>query len=259
VAVASLVMAARRRQRPGKPVPDAAATASGSQAVYWVIAISGLTALGAEVVWTRLLSLMLGATVYTFSILLAVFLVGLGIGSAAGSLLSRRLPPRIALGCCQIALAAAILWTAFLLARVLPYWHVNPKIIANAWLKFRLDFGRCLLTLLPATFFWGASVPLGIAAASERRQDPGRWIGRVYAANTAGAILGAVAFSLLLIPGVGTQQSQRILILLAVLAAMLALKPRFAAPAVLAALLAWAVPAVPWPAVAWAASCPRRR
>ena len=44
-------------------------------AVYIAIALSGLTALGAEVVWTRLLSLLLGATVYTFSIILAVFLL----------------------------------------------------------------------------------------------------------------------------------------------------------------------------------------
>ena len=54
------------------------------------IALSGATALGAEVVWTRLLGLLLGATVYTFSIILAVFLVGIGIGSAAASALAAR-------------------------------------------------------------------------------------------------------------------------------------------------------------------------
>ncbi len=55
-------------------------------AVYLAIALSGLTALGAEVVWTRLLSLLLGGTVYTFSLILAVFLLGLGIGSSVGAL-----------------------------------------------------------------------------------------------------------------------------------------------------------------------------
>ena len=58
-----------------------------ARSAYLAIAISGMTALAAEVVWTRHLSLMLGATVYTFSIILAVFLVGLGIGSATGSVL----------------------------------------------------------------------------------------------------------------------------------------------------------------------------
>ena len=60
-------------------------------AVYVTIALSGVCALGAEVIWTRLLGLLFGATVYTFSIILAVFLVGLGIGSGAGSLWSTRL------------------------------------------------------------------------------------------------------------------------------------------------------------------------
>ncbi len=69
------------------------------------IALSGLTALGAEVVWTRLLSLLLGGTVYTFSIVLALFLVGLGIGSAVGSFVGRTERPWLALGVCQLLLA----------------------------------------------------------------------------------------------------------------------------------------------------------
>ena len=57
--------------------------------VYIAIALSGLTALGSEVVWTRVLSLLFGATAYTFSLILAVFLVGLGIGSSLGAALAR--------------------------------------------------------------------------------------------------------------------------------------------------------------------------
>ncbi len=53
--------------------------------VYVVAGLSGLTALGAEVVWTRQLSLLFGASVYTFSLILAVFLGGLGLGSLGGS------------------------------------------------------------------------------------------------------------------------------------------------------------------------------
>ena len=51
----------------------------GGPAIYVAIGLSGLCALAAEVIWTRILSLMLGATTYTFSIILAVFLPGLGI------------------------------------------------------------------------------------------------------------------------------------------------------------------------------------
>ena len=67
-----------------------ASRAAGAWAVYLAIALSGMSALGAEVVWTRLLSLMLGGTVYTFSLILAVFLIGLGIGSSLGAFLARR-------------------------------------------------------------------------------------------------------------------------------------------------------------------------
>src|SRR5207237_101788 len=52
---------------------------AGSWPVYLTIGLSGATALAAEAVWTRLLSLLLGATTYTFSLILAAFLVGLGI------------------------------------------------------------------------------------------------------------------------------------------------------------------------------------
>src|SRR5581483_717795 len=57
----------------------------GTGAVYVAIALSGMTALASEVVWTRLLSLHFGATVYTFALILAVFLVGLGLGSTVAS------------------------------------------------------------------------------------------------------------------------------------------------------------------------------
>src|SRR6185295_6310682 len=77
--------------------------ARGAVSVYVVIALSGFTALAAEVVWTRLLSLLFGATTYTFSLILAVFLFGLGIGSTVGSAMASRVTrPRIALGWCQL-------------------------------------------------------------------------------------------------------------------------------------------------------------
>ena len=81
--------------------------ATGAWAVYVSIGLSGLTALSAEVIWTRLLSLLFGATVYTFSLILAVFLLGLGIGSSIGSAIAGRITrPRLALGWCQMLLCA---------------------------------------------------------------------------------------------------------------------------------------------------------
>jgi spermidine synthase len=187
--------------------------AEGTWPVYVAIALSGASALGAEVVWTRLLSLMLGATVYTFSIILAVFLVGLGIGSGIGSAVGRwTARPRVALGVCQMLLVGAIALAAQLLAKSLPYWPINPLLSLSPWLDFQLDLLRCAWVVLPATCLWGASFPLALAAAARAGQDPGRLVGRVYASNTLGAIVGALGCSLVLMQWLGTQQVQRLLI-----------------------------------------------
>jgi spermidine synthase len=193
--------------------------------VYLSIAISGACALGAEVIWTRVLGLMLGATVYTFSIILAVFLVGIGLGSAFGSLLARSGKPRLAFGCCQFALVGAIGWTAFMLAESLPYWPVNPLLSTSPWFTFQVDLVRCLWAVLPPALLWGASFPLALAAAAPKQQNTAQLVGGIYAANTGGAIAGALSFSLILVPVIGTQGCERVLIVLAALAALVILAP----------------------------------
>jgi spermidine synthase len=196
--------------------------ASGSRVIYVAIAISGMCALGAEVIWTRLLSLMLGATVYTFSIILAVFLVGLGIGSAVASQFARTIKrPAVGLAVCQLLLAGAIAWTAYMLAVSIPHWPINPTLSTSAWYTFQLDLLRCLWAIFPPACLWGASFPLALAAAASRGEDGGKLVGEVYAANTVGAILGAVGFSLVFIPWIGTQDSQRVLIALSATAALI--------------------------------------
>ncbi len=225
VIAAVLAAFAPHRVPAGEKKQQSPVRVPGTRSVDIAIALSGLSALGAEVVWTRQLSLLLGGTVYAFSIILAVFLLGIGIGSAAGSVLARRTPrPRLALGLCQLFLAAAIAWTAAMVSKSLPYWPVNTSLSKSPWLTFQLDLARCLWAILPGTLLWGASFPLALAAAAGGR-DPGRLVGRIYASNTIGAILGAVGFSLLIIPGLGTQQSQRLLIGIAAAAALVTLGP----------------------------------
>ena len=187
--------------------------------------------MGAEVVWTRLLSLMLGATVYTFSIILAMFLVGLGIGSSAGAFLARRpARARVALGVCQGLIAGAAAWGAFMITRFIPYWPINPIETtkeSGPWYIFLLDLLRAGCAVLPAAVLWGASFPLALAAVAARNQDSGRMVGGVYAANTVGAIIGSLAFSMLVIPQIGTQWGQRFIIILAAVSALVAFAPFF--------------------------------
>lgn len=274
--------------------PMASAAHVGVRGVYGAIALSGLAALGAEVVWTRLLSLLLGGTVYTFSIILAVFLIGLGIGSSFGAGLARRGSPRSMLGVTQLLVAAAIAWAAWQLSRSVPYWPIQPALAQSPWHTFQLDLVRCLWVMLPAALAWGASFPLALAAAmpvassasppgnrtAQTPTDPRHVVGKVYAANTLGAIVGALGLS---IPGImllGTQHAQQMLIVVSLVGAALALVPclavRESVPASplpagravvralalaggLAAggLLAWAVPPTPGELIAYGRYLPR--
>ncbi len=230
-------------------------TAPLSRAVLVTIALSGFCALSAEVIWTRQLALMLGATVYTFSIILAVFLTGLGFGSSFGSMLARDTRrPRFALGCVQLFQIAAITWAAHLMSRALPFWPIASNADTSHWIKFQIDLVRCGCAILPSAFFWGASFPLALAAAADPLAGPARIASRVYAANTLGAIVGACATSLLLFPHLGTKATEQMLVALAAAAGIFALGPNRAlgwAGAALAALLAASVPPVPWQLVAY--------
>jgi spermidine synthase len=194
--------------------------------VYLAIALSGLTALGAEVVWTRLLSLLFGATTYAFSVILAVFLLGLGIGSAGGSVIARQSSnPRAALGWAQLLLALTTAWGAYMVTRGLPYWPVSASLAPSAWFNFQLDLARALFAMLPGAILWGASFPLALAAVTERGADPGKTVGRVYAANTLGAIAGSLFTGLVVVPWVGTQGAHRALIVVAIVSGWAALLP----------------------------------
>lgn len=252
VAVAALSLAKQTtyvETKDRSTADERAAGALGNRTVFIAIGLSGLCALGAEVVWTRLLSLMLGGTVYTFSIILAVVLAGLGIGSSMGAAIAsgtRR--PRFALGVAQLMLTAGIAWTALAISQSLPYWPINPALLTNPWIFFQFDIARCLYALLPATILWGASFPLALAAAVRPGEDAGALVGKVYAANTVGAIIGAIGFSVLVIPVWGTQGAQRILIGLSVVSALMMFVPmlKVRASAVGVAALAVAILAAGW-------------
>lgn len=273
VALVALALTAQTASKPatlepGQPTMFVAAT-SGSKSIYLILGLSGLSALGAEIVWTRLLSLLFGGTVYTFSLLLAVFLAGLGLGSSAGSLLACALVrPRLALGICQFLLMAAVAWSAYAITQSLPHWTVASGEPVNPWHTFQVDIGRALWAMLPAAVLWGASFPLALAVVTRGQPDPGRVVGRLYAANTLGAITGALVFSLMIVPGVGTQWAQRILVLICGAAALLTFLPSSPVPKsnwsaplarlagalatlVLAAGLAWTLAPVPWGLIAY--------
>jgi spermidine synthase len=148
-----------------------------------------------------------------------------------------------------------------MLSSSVPFWPVNPLLSTNPWYTFQVDVIRTLWTIFPATILWGASFPLALAAAAPNDKDPARLVGAIYAANTGGAIAGALAFSLVLVPWIGTAGSQRLLIALSAAAALAVLAPvalksrttsaALAASLVIAAILAANVRPVPGALIAY--------
>src|SRR5581483_3999113 len=205
--------------------PAAEAVNTDRWPVYLCIAMSGATALGAEVVWTRTLGMLLLATVYVFSIILAVFLGGLAIGSVAGSWIARKGRAQAALGWSQVLLMLGMAWTAYAIVNVLPAWSDDLLTTQDGWHMYTLDLKRVLWAVLPPTLFWGASFPLACAAAARPGEDSSRVAGGVYAANTLGGIVGALAVSLWLIPSIGTQRTEQTMLVLAGISGVVALFP----------------------------------
>jgi spermidine synthase len=186
-----------------RPTPQLAALALG---------ISGFASLVLQVVWTRLLALILGPTTYAFSIIVAVFITGLAIGAALSSRLASRVKqPLVALAVCLVlsvglAAAAASLVDRGLLA--------IADIVAQPNITFRDVLMRQALLALgllaPMTIAFGAAFPFAIAAATRSDDTVAADLGVIYAVNTAGAIAGALLAGFAFIPAAGLHGTLRI-------------------------------------------------
>lgn len=124
---------------------------------------------------------------------------------------------RAALGWCQLLAAGAIAWAAWSIAT--PGATFDPATVSIT-ASFLIDLTLCARAMLPAALLWGASFPLALAARAGEGEDPARLLGTTYAANTAGAIAGALGFSIVLVPLLGTLETQRLLVALSGLAAI---------------------------------------
>ncbi len=158
VAAISFLLARGIALAASAPARNTTAPSKVNWPVYVAIGLSGASALGAEVIWTRLMGMLLLATVYAFSIILAVFLVGLAVGGAAASWLIRRTRADLALGICQLLLTLAIAWTAGVITGILPFWSDAILTTTNPWLMFGLDLKRCAFAILPPSLSRGAPV-----------------------------------------------------------------------------------------------------
>ncbi len=187
----------------------AAATSSGRlspSAVLGLAAWSGLATLALEVLWTRMFSLVHENSVYSFAVVVVVFLAGLSGGAAlAGIALRRGYDPRRALGWVWSAAGLLVVLSPRLFSDLTGGLQYLP---AEGWIDSAARLlGLAALTLLPACTALGAALPLLMEMAGREGTSAGLQIGRLLAVNTAGAVAGPLVVTFFVAPALGLWQS----------------------------------------------------
>jgi spermidine synthase len=193
-----------------EPLPEGVRTRGERPLQIWIVAfVTGAVALGVEVLWTRILVLYLGSSVYSFSLMLAVYLIGITAGSLVGASISSRDPRRVLAGA-QLALAAS------LIAQVLAFPAYQRVLVAIATGLFHARTYTQVLAseaiataayLFPPTFLMGLTFTVLLRAACRSEGSAPREAGSIYAGNTVGSITGSLVCGFIAIPLLGTQNA----------------------------------------------------
>ncbi len=179
--------------------------------------ISGFAALGYEVVWTRQLVLVFGATVQSVSTVLAAFMAGSALGALLGARWCRRAGDPLAVyGKLELGIAALAAAWPLEIQGILAFVEASDLPIAP--LRFALTF----TALLPPTILMGATFPVLAQAAGSG--DAGRDAGDLYAANLFGACLGALVNAFVVLAFLGLRGTYWLAVLLNLAAGTWALR-----------------------------------
>jgi len=161
--------------------------------VFWILPVmllSGAVTFFHEVLWTRMLSHVLGTSLHAFGVMVASFLAGIALGGAVGAALARTRVAAVRafvisqLGCAITAAAAFML---------LSYLVPPPQ-------RLGVTASFAVAVLLPLTFCIGMTFPLAVRILAAGPEDAASASARIYAWNTVGAIVGSLAAGFVLIP-----------------------------------------------------------
>jgi spermidine synthase len=218
-AVAERPKKAPPAETPSTPARCSPAAVTGALLIFM---ISGFCAMAYEVLWTKLLGLIVGPTTYSFTIVLVTFIVGLALGNLVFGRWADK--TRDALG----LLVASQIVAAFFALGVSQFFGNSQLFFAKLIDSFSDHFA--LLSLAKAvvlfgfmvlpTFFIGATFPLVAKIYTRSLASVGRSIGIAYAINTIGAVLGSFCAGFILIPLVGKENGLRLVIALQLVTAM---------------------------------------
>jgi spermidine synthase len=183
-------------------------TPAARRAVLIAFAVSGATAMTLQVLWTRALAVIIGSSIFSFTIILLAFLIGLGTGSAAfGRLAQRFRDPVRSLAMVHLGIVAAI-GLSYLVTDRLPYVFTyllsSTSITADAVLV--CQFTLACIAVLPSTFLMGAIFPITVRVVTASLGRVGRDVGSAYALNTVGAIVGSFLSGFVVLPQLGLQK-----------------------------------------------------
>jgi spermidine synthase len=226
VAVAILVARrfARTRARASDALDELAAAQTGSvdayaparlyispaarKVVLLSFAVSGATAMCLQVLWTRALAVIIGSSIFSFTIILLAFLVGLGSGSATfGKLVTKFKDPVRGLAFTHLGIVGCI-GLSYLITDRLPFvfTYLLSSTMVSADAVLTCQFALACLTVLPSTFLMGAIFPITVRVVTGDLATVGRDVGSAYALNTVGAILGSFLSGFVVLPVLGLQR-----------------------------------------------------
>ena len=182
--------------------------------------ISGANAFLYEVLWTRMLTHVMGGSIYAFATMLAAFLTGIALGGGlAGKIAERRERAAVAFAFAQVAVGMLSIGVYAWMGPLIPDVRTTAALALFA-----------IAVMLPATIFIGATLPLSVRVLARDESDATAGTARIYAWNTVGAIVGSILAGFVLIPGLGFEGSIRFAVgvnfLLALWAAGCVARPR---------------------------------
>lgn len=161
------------------------------RAVVAAFALSGFAAMVYEVAWTRTLSMILGTTTFSFTTMLATFLLGIALGSMLFRRLQRLATPINLLIWMQYLVAFSALATLPLFEKLPVIYLSLHGMTSQGWMSIQLlRFALAALVILVPTFAMGVTFPAVSALFVENTEVLGRRLGTAYGCNTLGAVLG---------------------------------------------------------------------
>jgi spermidine synthase len=202
-------------------------------------ALSGFFSMGYEVLWTKAIAFFVSNTAYAFSAMLTTFLFGLGLGGVLAGAFARRLKRVwLAFGLIEVLIGTSALASIVIFAKLSFPGRFDNSSATPLWFKFAYAF----LVMFVPTVLMGLLLPLAGRLLVRRTAATGTGVGRLYAVNTLGCVMGAALVGLVLIPWLGIQRS---ILLLCVLQVALGLVLILAAPDLSSRQrFLWAVPVI---------------